>query len=132
MARIRIKTLSQLVKDLDTVFSIYIRIRDMKGGGYSLCVTCSKPMTFKTSQCGHFVSRRHKATRWDEANCAAQCYACNMHNQGRQYEFGLAIDKRFGVGTAQQLMMRSHNSFSPDRSKIQLMIEHYKRKTVEL
>lgn len=120
------KSINQLVADLDKVFSIFIRLRDIDADGFSYCVTCGKPMTLKTSQCGHFISRRHFATRWEEKNCAAQCYACNMHNQGRQYEFGLAIDNRFGVGTAQKLLIQSKNKFKKDKSILQILINKYK------
>jgi len=120
------KSINQLVADLDKVFSIFIRLRDIDADGFSYCVTCGKPMTLKTSQCGHFISRRHFATRWEEKNCAAQCYACNMHNQGKQYEFGLAIDNRFGVGTAQKLLIQSKNKFKKDKSILNILINKYK------
>ena len=120
------KSINQLVADLDKVFSIFIRLRDLNNEDVSFCVTCGKPMTLKTSQCGHFISRRHFATRWEEKNCAAQCYACNMHNQGKQYEFGLAIDNRFGVGTAQKLLIQSKNKFKKDKSILQILINKYK------
>jgi len=120
------KSINQLVAELDKVFSIFIRLRDIDADGFSYCVTCGKPMTLKTSQCGHFISRRHFSTRWEEKNCAAQCYACNMHNQGKQYEFGLAIDNRFGVGTAQKLLIQSKNKFKKDKSILQILINKYK------
>ena len=120
------KSINRLVADLDKVFSLFIRARDMNDEGFSNCVTCGKLMTLKTSQCGHFISRRHYATRWEEKNCAAQCYACNMHNQGKQYEFGLAIDKRYGVGTAQRLLIQSKNTFKKDRNILEILINKYK------
>ena len=120
------KSINQLVADLDKVFSIFIRLRDIDADGFSYCVTCGKPMTLKTSQCGHFISRRHFSTRWEEKNCAAQCVGCNMFAQGKQYEFGLAIDMRFGVGTAQKLLIQSKNKFKKDKSILQILINKYK------
>lgn len=119
------KPIGKLVAELDKVFSLFIRARDMDDEGVSSCITCGKMMTLKTSQCGHFISRIHYATRWEEKNCAAQCYACNMHNQGRQYEFGLAIDEKYGVGTAQKLLIQSHNKFDKSRSILELLIKKY-------
>jgi len=120
------KSINQLVAELDKVFSIFIRLRDIDADGFSYCVTCGKPMTLKTSQCGHFISRRHFATRWEEKNCAAQCVGCNMFSQGKQYEFGLAIDTRFGVGTAQKLLIQSKNKFKKDKSILNILINKYK------
>ena len=120
------KSINQLVAELDKVFSIFIRLRDIDADGFSYCVTCGKPMTLKTSQCGHFISRRHFATRWEEKNCAAQCVGCNMFAQGKQYEFGLAIDTRFGIGTAQKLLIQSKNKFKKDKSILNILINKYK------
>ena len=121
------KSVKQLVAELDKVFSLYIRTRDLNDEGYSNCVTCNKPMNIKTSQCGHFISRRHYSTRWEEKNCAAQCVACNMFAQGKQYEFGLAIDKKYGIGTSQNLLIQSKNKFNLNRSVLELLIQKYKR-----
>ena len=120
------KPIGKLVADLDKVFSLFIRARDMNEEGVSSCVTCGKLMTLKTSQCGHFISRRHYATRWEEKNCAAQCVGCNMYQHGKQYEFGLAIDKRYGVGTSWKLLIQSKNTFKKDRSILQILINKYK------
>jgi hypothetical protein len=120
------KPIGKLVAELDKVFSLFIRARDMDDEGVSFCVTCKKPMTLKTSQCGHFISRTHYATRWEEKNCAAQCVACNMFKQGKQYEFGLAIDEKYGVGTSWKLLIQSKNTFKKDRSILEILIKKYK------
>lgn len=49
------------------------------------------------------MSRRHNILRYRDENTAAQCYGCNVMSQGRQYEFGLAIDDLYGAGTAKAL-----------------------------
>lgn len=35
------------------------------------------------------------------------CYGCNVMSQGRQYEFGMAIDDLYGTGTAKALHQES-------------------------
>lgn len=35
------------------------------------------------------------------------CYGCNVMSQGRQYEFGIAIDDLYGAGTAKALHQES-------------------------
>ena len=120
------KPIGKLVAELDKVFSLFIRARDMDDEGFSYCVTCGKMMTLKTSQCGHFISRIHYATRWEEKNCAAQCVACNMFKQGKQYEFGLAIDEKYGAGTSWKLLIQSKNTFKKDRSILEILIKKYK------
>jgi hypothetical protein len=39
------------------------------------------------------MSRARYATRWHEDNCRPQCYGCNVMQQGRQYDFGLNLDR---------------------------------------
>lgn len=53
------------------------------------------------------MSRRHNILRYRDENTAAQCYGCNVMSQGRQYEFGMAIDELYGAGTAKALHQES-------------------------
>ena len=43
------------------------------------------------------------ATRFDYRNVAGQCKKENRFEGGEPYEFGIAIDERFGKGTAAKL-----------------------------
>jgi hypothetical protein len=56
-----------IITKLDSIFSQYIRLRYSKNE-ISECVTCGKQDHWKKLQAGHFVSRKHYATRWDEDN----------------------------------------------------------------
>lgn len=77
---------STLVKKLDAVFSIYIR-RRYAVNDIAKCVTCGKEDNWKSLQCGHFMSRKHLSTRWNEDNCQVQCAGCNVFRYGEQYLF---------------------------------------------
>ena len=72
------RSISKLKKELDRVFSIYIRQRDN-----GQCFTCPNKNDYKKMQNGHFVPRQYLAVRWDETNCNCQCYACNMRYGGQ-------------------------------------------------
>ena len=78
-----------LVKKLDTIFSIFIRLRKANELGEVSCYTCGKKDHYKKMQCGHFMSRKHYSTRWEELNCQVQCYSCNVMRYGEQYKYGL-------------------------------------------
>ena len=58
-------TRTKLVKKLDTIFSQYIR-KVNSDNEISTCFTCGKQDHWKKLQNGHFQSRRHYSTRWDE------------------------------------------------------------------
>ena len=46
-------------------------------------------------------------TRFSYQNVAKQCKKCNRFEGGRPYEFSVAIDKRYGKGTAKKLYQLS-------------------------
>jgi hypothetical protein len=54
-------------------------------------------------QCGHFIPRQYLATRYDEVNCHAQCYACNMLYNGQPSAYALRLEKEYGPGTVERL-----------------------------
>ncbi len=93
---------SKLIKKLDSIFSIYIR-RKNAINDIATCFTCGKKDNYKKLQNGHFQSRKHYSTRWDEINCQVQCAGCNVFKYGEQYVFGNRLDKKYGRGTAERL-----------------------------
>jgi len=99
-------TLGQVKKKADTVFSKYVRLRDasyQNGNWWCQCITCARWLPIKEIQNGHFQSRRFMNTRYNEENCNPQCTKCNIFNQGEQYKYSLAVDKKYGPGTAEKL-----------------------------
>lgn len=101
------KSVSALKKEADKAFSRYIRYRDGKRGPWGHwqveCITCGVWRPYKVMQNGHFMSRRFNVLRYDEENCNAQCYSCNVMQSGAQYAYGKAIDAKYGDGTAEKL-----------------------------
>lgn len=55
------------------------------------------------SQNGHFVPRQYLATRYDEVNCHAQCYACNMLYNGQPSSYAARLERDYGLGTVEAL-----------------------------
>jgi hypothetical protein len=97
----------RLIKTLDEEFSRFIRLRDCNNDGYGRCVTCTHYDHWTKMQCGHFMSRAHMATRYDEKNSSMQCGGCNGPKSGKQFDHGLALDKRWGHGTAMKMKILS-------------------------
>lgn len=113
-------TRTALIKKLDTVFSIYIR-RRYAVNDIAECVTCGKKDHWSKLQCGHFMSRKHMATRWDENNCQVQCAGCNVFRYGEQYLFSQYL----GDNLSQQLYIKSKEVCKFTDVELQDMIEHY-------
>ena len=121
------KTISKLKKELDTIFSIFIRLRESTNEGVVQCFTCSRISHYKSGmQCGHFQSRRHHSTRWNETNCQVQCVKCNMYEQGEQFRFGLALDSKYGEDTAEELEFLARTIMKFSRIDYEEKISYYK------
>ncbi len=122
------KTISKLKKDLDKVFSLYIRLRNASKDGIVECWTCGKTAHYKKMHAGHFMSRKHHATRWNEENVQVQCPRCNLFGQGEQYTFGKLLDVRIGEGKSEELQELSRTTVKYMRFEYEDMIKHYKEK----
>jgi len=121
------KTISKLKKELDTIFSLFIRLRDATDEGLVQCFTCHKVSHYKSGmQNGHFQSRKHLATRWDEENCQVQCVGCNMFKAGEQYKFSVALDSKYGEGTSEELERIARKTIKSSRYWYEGEISYYK------
>ena len=125
------RTITKLKNTLDRWFSLYIRLTRSVNGYYK-CFTCGKRLHYKEIHNGHFMSRRHLATRWDEINCQPQCPSCNTFNQGEQFKFAKNLDKKYGEGTADKLLRKSNKVVKMTISEYKDLIEHYKNEVKKI
>lgn len=116
---IKPKTLAQLKKQLDKVFSEYVRKTDAQR-----CYTCGK--TRVTLQCGHFISRSYLATRWDLDNCKNQCIGCNIFGNGKPLDFEEHLIRDIGKKKVEQLKARRHKILKLTSQWYMEQIEFYK------
>ncbi len=118
-------TRSKLVKKLDNIFSQYIRLSNSKDGNCT-CVTCGKIGDWKNGgiQAGHFQSRKHYSTRWDERNVKPQCVGCNMFKAGEQYKFSLYL----GQQLSEELLQESRKIRKFTSVELEEMADYYSSK----
>jgi 5-methylcytosine-specific restriction endonuclease McrA len=115
------RALSSYKKELDRVFSIFIRQRDN-----GQCFTCPKKDDYKKMQNGHFVPRQYLSVRWDERNCNCQCYACNMLYGGQGATYAIRLKEKYGQETVEYLESQRWVSVKLDITWYQSQIEKYK------
>ena len=120
-------TRKTIITKLDNIFSQYIRLRYSKNE-ISECVTCGKQDHWKKLQAGHFVSRKHYATRWDEDNVQVQCSGCNVFRYGEQYLFS----KYLGVDLSEELLIKSRKIQKFTDNELLEMIDLYTEKVNNL
>jgi hypothetical protein len=112
---------------LDNIFSLYIRLREATDEGLVQCFTCGNVNNYKVGmQNGHFMSRKFMATRYDEQNCQVQCVGCNMFKFGEQFKFSLALDYKYGKGTAEELLHKSRQINKMSSKDFEEKISYYK------
>ena len=116
----------------DKYFSLYVRQRDADENGMVKCCTCGKRGHWKDFDCGHFMSRRYEATRFEEKNTGVQCTGCNIFSQGKQFEFGKYLDGRYGDGTAEKMLLMSKMTVKRGELGLRWIIEEYKKKIESL
>ena len=127
--------LKKLKKDLDKIFSLYIRLRDCgysEGGNdypeFAKCITCNNVRHWKKADAGHYIKRQHLATRWDEKNVNLQCKHCNYAEQGANEIYKVKIDEKWGEGTAEMLEIKKHNKVKMTKFWYEHLIKEYKHK----
>lgn len=118
-------TVSKLKKKLDAIFSKYIRKRD----NYT-CFTCGikKVEGERGMQNGHFIPRQYNNTRYDERNCNAQCYACNMLYGGQPDIYALRLQEKYGEGILKELNATRNKVKQWTVPELEKLIEEYKQK----
>ena len=119
------RSLSKLKKDLDAIFSKYIRQKYARNG-ICYCFTCNKPMTIAQAQNAHFISRQFLATRWDENNCRPCCVGCNVFGKGQLLIFEENLIAEIGKRKVEALKKKRHQVVKMDRGDYLTRIEFYK------
>lgn len=111
--------------------SLYIRQRDADKNGNIKCPTCNKSVPWKYADSGHFISREKESTLFDEINLNGQCKLCNGIKSGRQFEHGLYIDKKYGKGTAEKLLIKSKMECKRTWFDYYIIAEEFKQKLID-
>ena len=117
------KTYKQLIKELDAIYSKYIRKRD-KG----VCFTCGKEDSEKKMQAGHYISRRILSCRYFDKNVHCQCKACNIYKEGNKPVYALNLQKKYGKDILEELDSLSHILVKFKTDRLANMIFYYKEK----
>jgi hypothetical protein len=111
-------SIPKLKKELDKVFSKYIRERDKK------CVRCGKTTGLT---CSHFWSRKHLATRYDEDNCDALCFPCHLFHWEKEKQ-GAYLDymkRKLGVQRYDVLEYKAHSITKLVKGDYEYLLRYY-------
>lgn len=97
----RIKTRGQHLKELQTVFNTWIRLRD---AGLP-CISCDRPASWQGQwDAGHYRSvGSNPGSRFDPLNVNKQCGPCNVHLSGNLIAYRAGLVKKIGVAEVERL-----------------------------
>lgn len=117
---------SSLKDRLDKVFSLYIRLRDAMPNGYFRCISCGEIKPFDQADCGHYFSRTHLATRFDEQNCHAECRYCNRFKADHLDGYRENLIRKIGQRNFDLLRIRHQSSSQMSEFEYRELIKYYK------
>lgn len=121
------ESFQNLVDDLDVWFSKYIRLLYADEKGMVECFTSGKKIKWTQIQCGHFISRKHFATRWMPQNCRPQSEYDNCHLHGNIEVFRRKLEEE-KPGICDWLEEQAREVVKPTRDELKQLVIEYRNK----
>lgn len=121
-----------LVKRLDKVFALYIRLRDVMPSGYGKCISCGRIKPFSELDCGHFHGRTHMGTRFEEDNCHAECSFCNRMSSDHLIKYRDNLIQKIGIGRYERLNLLASSPKHWMDFELQEKIDYYRKEVKRL
>src|SRR5689334_25200382 len=78
--KVKEPSVSLLIRELDDLVSIFVRLSAADENGTVMCVSCDARLYWKDADCAHFIGRSNMATRYYLPNLAPACKECNRHD----------------------------------------------------
>jgi hypothetical protein len=92
-AKQKLKTKSDHLREAQTIFNKYIRLRDKADP----CISCGRYHAGQ-NHAGHYRSvGAAPELRFNEDNCHLQCAPCNNHRSGNAIDYRINLVKKIGV-----------------------------------
>jgi hypothetical protein len=88
-----LKTTQDWLKEAQTIFNKFIRLRDT---GLN-CISCGQKINGVKHASHYLSSGGHSAVRFHEDNVWVSCYKCNVMLSGNQIEYRKSLIKKIGV-----------------------------------
>lgn len=124
--------LPELIAELDTLISRYVRLKYANKDGLIPCYTCDKLGEFNVRQAGHYIPRGCMLLRFDvDRNIRPQCETCNCHKRGNIAEFGKRLEAEM-PNVTEILLEESRIIYKYTRDELKQMIAEYSLKLKSL
>lgn len=127
--KVKDKTSGMLVKELDTLISLFVRLMAADANGTVKCISCEESIYWKEADCCHFKDRDNMGTRFYLPNLAPGCQDCNRFNH---YEHIAAWEKKLVYAKRKDLEQRSRSLMKWTKPELEDMIIEYGEKVKQL
>lgn len=102
--REKLKTKGEYIKEAQSAFNKYVRLRDSGHGCISCGADCSSASSGGAGDAGHFRSRGSAPhLRFDERNVHLQCKRCNRYLSGNVADYRIGLIERIGQSALDEL-----------------------------
>ena len=125
-AGVTVKKKPDLKAKLDKEFSLFIRLRDCMPNGYFRCISCGQIKPFEQADCGHYFSRKHLSTRFDEDNCHAECRYCNRFLADHLEFYREGLIEKIGQQKFDLLKVKAASTSKMSDFEYEQLIKYYK------
>lgn len=119
------KSRSKLVKELDIIFSQWIRAKYSKNWLVE-CYTCLVKKAIKDMQNWHFITRGCLLLRRDPRNCRPQCVWCNIYKGWNYIEYTRRMIEEVGIEEVDKLRDQKNEIKKRSLDELEQMITFYK------
>lgn len=96
------------------------------------CYTCDKPLTFKTTQTGHWFPGHNDATYVNEDFVKPQCLQCNYWKGGNYSEFQRKMIKEIGLKAYDDLFIYAKSGVKLTTNDYLELARYYTEKLKDL
>ena len=117
----KLKSQADYVKDLQTIFNQYIRLRDKD----LPCVSCGV-FNCEEFHAGHYLPTTFQVLRFNEFNVWKQCSRCNTHLRGNITAYRIELVNRIGLAEVEKLENKRHEISKLSIPDLKAKIVHYK------
>lgn len=123
--------LAYLINDLDTLFSLIVRMSAADSEGMATCYTSGKKDHWTKMDNGHYISRKCMFLRWDFRNSRVQSIEDNRFKHGNLPEYGKRLENE-NPGITEILLEESRIVHKWDREELKAMAVDFNKRVLEL
>jgi hypothetical protein len=116
-----------LKKDLDLIFSRWLRQSGADKDGICECFICGDKGHYSIMQAGHYVKRGNSFLRFDTRNVKINCKDCNEYKGGNYIQYAFKLEEQ-SPGITEYLVEEGNIVYKFTRQELKDLIAEYSRK----